>query len=107
MQNAECRTKNLENYTRYFYILNSAFCVLHSSIECEVIARLVCPSSFLPNLHQDVVEQRRRADAKQIRRHPLRPHRFVQEHEVRERELRVGDAAGRLHADSLAGDMME
>src|SRR5438132_5164888 len=107
MQNAECRMQNLENYTRYFYILNSAFCVLHSSVESKIIATLICPGSFLPNLHQDVIEQRRRANAKEIRRHPFRPHRLVQEHEIRERQLRVGNTARRLHADFLPGDVMK
>src|SRR6266568_1801503 len=74
-----------------------------SSVNREVIRALVAAGLFLAQLHQDVVQQRRRAEAVKIRRQPVDPQRLVDEHQVLHRLFRVADAASRLEPDSAAG----
>src|SRR6476469_8001031 len=52
------------------------------SIQGEVVAALVCAGALLAQLHQDVVEQRRRAEPVQVGRQPVRPEGLVHEHQV-------------------------
>src|SRR5919201_6790706 len=74
-----------------------------SSVNGEVVRALVRARLLLPQLHQDVVQQRRGAEAVEVGRKPVRAERLVQLHEVLHRLLRLADAAGRLHADHAAG----
>src|SRR3954471_22326354 len=76
-------------------------------IQCEVVPRLIRPRLLFPQLHQHVIEKRGGSETEEVRRHVLRPHRFVQENEIRQRQFGGGDAAGRLHPDFLAGDVLE
>src|SRR5580765_435230 len=101
--------KNEEWWGRF--ILNSSFNILNSEftnlVNREVVPRLICPGLLFPKLHENIVQKRRSTKPEHIRRHPQRSHRLVQQHEIRERELGVGDAAGGLHPDLLSGDVME
>src|SRR5690349_5963938 len=72
-------------------------CFRSSSVNGEVVRALVCARLLLPQLHQDVVQQRRRAEPVQVRRQPVRPERLVELHEVLHRLLRLADTAGGLH----------
>src|SRR5262249_7687521 len=59
-----------------------------ASVEREVVRALVDARLLLAELHEDVVEQRRRTDAVQIRIEPVRPERLVHEDQVLDRLLR-------------------
>src|SRR5688500_15485341 len=73
----------------------------YQSVDREVVAALISAGLLLAQLHEDVVEERRCADAEEIGIHPFGAEGFVEDDEVREGELGVGDSAGRLHADFL------
>src|SRR4051794_40548068 len=73
-----------------------------TSVIGEVVLRLVGAGALLPHLHQDVVQQGRRAQAVEVGRQPLGPERLVDLDEVLDRVLRDADPAGRLHADAAA-----
>src|SRR5579862_6187259 len=73
------------------------------SVEGEVVAALVGAGPLLAQLHQDVVEERRRAEPVQLRRQPLRPEGLVHQHEVLDRLLRLTDPARRLEPHPPAG----
>src|SRR5918999_6589739 len=72
------------------------------SVNGEVIRALVAARLLFPDLHQHVVQERRRTEAEQVRSEPLRPERLVQEDEVLDGLLGVANAAGRLHPDLAA-----
>src|SRR5947209_17122625 len=77
-------------------------CLRSSSVKGEVVRALVRAGLFLPQLHEHVVQQGRRADAVAVGREPLGTERLVHEHEMLDRVLRGADAAGRLEADDAA-----
>src|SRR6266571_2442459 len=74
-----------------------------ASVDREVVRPLVRAGPLLVDLHQHIVQQRRRADSEQIRRHPLPAERLVQEHQVLDGLLRLADAARHLHPHLPAG----
>src|SRR4029077_1378317 len=78
-------------------------CLRSSSVKGEVVRALVGPGLLLPELHEDVVQERRRPDTVAIRRQPVRAERLVHEHEVLDRVLRNAYAPGRLEADGASG----
>src|SRR5438046_10403794 len=53
-------------------IVASVCRVRHESVESEVVAALVRAGAFLAELHEDVIEQRRRPEPVQLGRQPLR-----------------------------------
>ena len=73
------------------------------SVQCHVVGTAVAAGGQLLALQQHVVEQARGAEAEQVRLQPLLPHRLGDGDQVLDRVLRGADAAGRLHADPLAG----
>src|SRR5207342_1119492 len=64
----------------------------------EVVAALVPAGAFLVDLHQHVVQQRGRADAEPVGRHPVRAERLEQDRQVLDRLLGHADASGDLDA---------
>src|SRR3990172_8045606 len=72
------------------------------SVNREVVRALVAPGGLLPDLEEDVVQERGGPEAEEVRRQPLRPERLVHEHEVLDRLLRSADAACRLDPDAPA-----
>src|SRR5581483_8816384 len=74
-----------------------------ASVDGEVVGALVGAGLLLAELHEDVVEERRRAEPVQLRAQPLLAERLVDEHEVLHRLLRLADPAGRLEADMPTG----
>src|SRR2546421_6910657 len=74
-----------------------------SLVNREVVRVLVTAGAFLTNLHEHVVEQRRRAETIAVRREPGEPKRLVHLDEVLHRLLRLTDPARRLHPDDTAG----
>src|SRR3954470_22070385 len=74
-----------------------------SSINGEVVRVLVAAGALLAELHEDVVEERRRAHAIAVRREPRDTEGLVHLHQVLHRLLRLTDAARDLHADDAAG----
>src|SRR6476619_2250940 len=73
-----------------------------TSVIGEVVLRLVGARALLAELHQDVVDEARRAEAVQVGRQPVGAERLVHLHEVLDRVLRGADAAGGLHPDLAA-----
>src|SRR6266571_3880762 len=78
-----------------------------SSVKGEVVRALIAPGRLLPELHEDVVQERRRADAVAIRCEPVRPQCLVHEHEMLDRVLRDPHAAGGLEANGAAGLLVD
>src|SRR3954464_9549870 len=78
-------------------------CFRSSSVNREVVRALVAAGLFLPNLHQDVVQERGGAEAVEVGRQPVDAERLVREDEVVDSLLRVADAARGLEADAPAG----
>src|SRR5581483_3428818 len=72
---------------------------LATSVIGEVVLRLVGARALLAELHQDVVDEARGADAVEVWRQPVGAERLVHLHEVLDRILRGADAASWLHAD--------
>src|SRR5918992_3747578 len=68
----------------------------------EVLGTLVAARGPVLVLHEQVVEQRRGADAEAIRRQPVVAQRLLDQHELVDRLLAGADAAGGLEADDLA-----
>src|ERR1700758_1635105 len=73
------------------------------SVKSEVVRALIGARPLLTQLHEDVVEQRRRTDAIEVRRQPVHAERLVQLDEVLHRLLRLPDASRRFHSDHAAG----
>src|SRR5262249_61162701 len=78
-------------------------CFRSSSVNGEVVRALVRARLLLPQLHQHVVQERRRAEPVQVRREPVRAEGFVQLNEVLHCLLRLADAACRLYLGTAAG----
>src|SRR3954449_13026058 len=74
-----------------------------TSVIREVVLRLVRAGLLLAQLHEDVVDEARRADAVQVGCQPVRAERLVHLHEVLDRVLRGADAACGLYPDPAAG----
>src|SRR6266571_546574 len=70
-----------------------------SSVKCEVVRALVRAGAFLAQLHQQVVEERRGADAVEIGSQPVHAERLVQLDEVLDRLLRLANSTCGLHSD--------
>src|SRR5213083_313826 len=77
-------------------------CLRSRSVKGEVVRALVHARLLLPQLHEAVVEERRRADSVAVGGQPVGPERLVHEHEMLDRLLRGADAAGGLEADDTA-----
>src|SRR2546423_634904 len=77
-------------------------CLRSSSVKGEVVRALVRARLLLPELHEDVVQERRRPDAVTVRREPVRAERLVHEHEMLNRVLRNAHASRGLEADGTA-----
>src|SRR5438034_8205856 len=73
-----------------------------TSVNGEVVRRLVAAGALLADLHQDVVQERRGADAVEVGRQPVGSEGLVELHEVLHSLLRLADAARGLHADHAA-----
>src|SRR5690606_16947760 len=73
------------------------------SVLREVVGALVAARLEPADLHQDVVQQRRRADPEPVGAHPLLAESLVQHDEVADGVLGGADAAGGLHAHLDAG----
>src|SRR5215218_3541990 len=69
----------------------------------EVLGPLVAARGSVLVLHEQVVEQRRGADAEPAGREPLVAERLLDEDELVDRLLARAHAAGGLEADHLAG----
>src|ERR671917_975877 len=69
----------------------------------EVLRPLVAAGASVLVLHEQVVEQRRGADAEAVGRQPLVAERLLDEDELVDRLLARADAARGLEADDLAG----
>src|SRR5579859_4456244 len=69
------------------------------SVEGEVVAALVRARALLAELHEDVVEERRRAEPVQVGSQPVGTQRLVHEDEVLDGLLRLPDPARRLEPD--------
>src|SRR5207244_11278190 len=74
-------------------------CFRSSSVNSEVVRALVRARLLLAELHEDVVQQRRRAEAVEIGRQPIRPECFMQLDEILDGLLRLADASGRLRSE--------
>ena len=77
------------------------------SVQREVVGTGVAAGRHLGALHQQVVEQRGGAEAEPVRVEPVLARHLVDHHEVLDGVLAGADAAGRLHADHLAGRLAE
>src|SRR5919201_4441555 len=73
------------------------------SVNGEVVRVLVSAGSLLADLHEHIVQERRRADPVTIRREPRDAEGLVDLHEVLHRLLRLADPARDLHADDATG----
>src|SRR3954447_13501662 len=69
----------------------------------EVLRALIAARVPVLVLHQQVVQERRRADAEAVGRQPRLAQRLVDEDKLVDRLLGRAHAAGRLHADLAAG----
>src|SRR5919106_2298995 len=69
----------------------------------EVLGPLVAAGGSVLVLHEQVVEQRRGADAEAVGGQPVVAERLLDQHELVDRLLAGADAAGRLEADDAAG----
>src|SRR3954453_11737712 len=78
-------------------------CLRSSSVNSEVVRALIPARLLLAELHEHVVQERRRADAVTVRREPVGAERLVHEDQMLDRVLRYADAPGRLEADDAAG----
>src|SRR3954453_584946 len=76
-------------------------------VQGEVVGSGVAAGGQLLALHEQVVEQARRAEAEQVGVEPLLPRGLLDHHEVADRVLGRADAAGRLDADPAAGAGVE
>src|SRR5215204_6165972 len=74
-------------------------CRRSRSVNREVVRALVAARLLLSDLHQHVVQQRRRTQPVEVRCQPLRAESLVELDEVLDGLLRLTDAAGRLHPD--------
>src|SRR5215207_38352 len=74
-----------------------------NSLLAEVLGALVAAGGPVLVLHEQVVEQRRGADAEAVGREPGVAERLLDEHELVDRLLGGAHAARRLHADLAAG----
>src|SRR6476469_8201362 len=81
--------------------------VVAISVQGEVVGSGVAAGGQLLPLHEEVVEQARRAEAEQVGVEPLLARGLVDEHEVADRVLGVADPARRLDADAPAGALAE
>src|SRR5438445_13282667 len=77
-------------------------CFFSSSVKREVVRGLVGARLLLAELHQDVVQERRGADAIELGRQPVRSDGLVHEDEMLDRLLRGADSAGGLEADEAS-----
>src|SRR5207302_10007064 len=77
-------------------------CFRSSSVKREVVRALVGARALLAQLHQDVVEERRRAETIEVGRQPVHAERLVQLDEVLHSLFRLADATCRLHSDHPA-----
>src|SRR5690348_4672515 len=68
-------------------------------IDREVVDGLVGAGAFLVDLHEHVVQERRRAKAQPVGRHPVGAERLVSDNQERDRLLGGADAPGGLEAD--------
>src|SRR3954451_9063177 len=80
-----------------------ALCFRSSSVNGEVIRALIRARLLLAQLHEDVVEERRRADPVEGGRQPVGTDRLGDEHEMLDRLLRRPNTARRLEADEASG----
>src|SRR3954447_3832299 len=78
-------------------------CLRWISVKGEVVGSLVRAGLLLAELHEDVVQERRRAEPVEVGCEPVGAERLVHEHEVLDRLLRLADAACGLEADAPAG----
>src|ERR671935_38647 len=74
-----------------------------SLVNGEVVRVLVSAGPLLADLHEHIVQERRRADPVTIRREPRDAEGLVDLHEVLHRLLRLADPARDLHADDATG----
>src|SRR4051794_7437368 len=70
------------------------------SVIREVVLRLVDAGLLLAQLHENVVDEARRADSIEVGSQPIGAERLVHLHQILDRVLGRADAAGRLHADA-------
>src|SRR4051794_19712768 len=78
-----------------------------ASVQGEVVGAGVAAGGELLALHEQVVEQARRAEAEQLRVQPLLAGRLVDHDQVADGVLGRADPAGRLDADPPAGALAE
>src|SRR3954468_22910862 len=81
-------------------------CLRSSSVNGEVVRALIPAGLLLAELHEDVVQERRRADAVAVRREPVGAERLVHEDQMLNRVLRRAHATRRLEADHAPGFVM-
>src|SRR6266516_526032 len=82
-------------------------CLRSRSVNGEVIRALVHARLLLPELHQAVVQERRRADAIAVGCQPVGAERLMDEHQVLDRLLRGAHSAGGLEPDDAAGLLVD
>src|SRR6266496_2637938 len=77
-------------------------CFRSTSRKGAVVGIMVSARALFPQLHQDVVQQRRGAVAIEVRREPVGTEGLVELDEVLDGLLRLTDATGGLHSDLAA-----
>src|ERR671937_1021477 len=78
-------------------------CLRSSSVKGEVVAALIRAGALLAQLHQHVVEQRRRTDAVEVGGQPVHAERLVQLDEVLDSLLRLPNPTCGFHSDHATG----
>src|SRR3954447_19460741 len=78
-------------------------CWRSSSVNGEVVRALIPAGLLLAELHEHVVQERRRADAVAVGREPVGAERFVHEDQMLDRILSGTHPAGGLEADDSSG----
>src|SRR5438093_1449668 len=78
-----------------------------SLVNGEVVRVLVPAGPLLADLHEHVVEERRRTEPVAVRREPGEPERLVDLHEELHGLLGLADPARRLHPDDASGLLVD
>src|SRR3954452_14349633 len=78
-------------------------CLRSSSVNGEVVRALVPAGLLLAELHEHVVQERRRAYAVAVGGEPVGAERLVDEDQMLDRVLGGAHATGRLEADDASG----
>src|SRR5690606_15106353 len=78
-----------------------------NSVLREVVGRCVPPGLEPADLHQHVVEERRRPETEHLRRHPTLAEGLVEQYQIPDGVLGGADATGGLHPHHDTGGVAE